>query len=334
MGICICCCCNKKETDCIENTLIVFCSIEIVFHLLGLILIEWKIASSLCLVLNIIIFIFLVFSLATVILFKIFRDNDTIYSKFRKLCYILAYLCMGFSLACVFLSIISESLIPEKIFQYDHPCSFMLKNAKNPNNYYSANKIWPAYKNYNTTEEIQQECKKLDPDYFPPFFWYYNRSSPKDIIMSYICSSIIEVFSLIGAFLWYNDVRRIKYCIKKKMNDERGLIKYGPLGGYKGTNVRVNKIYDNKNEQNGNEEILGIRDNRNVNMNTNRNRDNIVSSRNSFNELNITNNNNRNDNLQNEDVVNQGENEDIIINNIEQKEETKRKDSISEEDFY
>jgi hypothetical protein len=118
------------------------------------------------------------------------------------------------------------------------------------------------------------------------------------------------------------------------MNEEKGLIKYGQLGGYKGTNVKVDKIYANNIEQNGNEEILGIRDNRNVNMITNRNRDNIVSSRNSFNELNITNNNNRNDNLQNEDIVNQGENGEIIINNIEQKEETKRKDSISEEDFY
>ena len=60
------------------------------------------------------------------------------------------------------------------------------------------------------------------------------RSSNKDIVMSYLCSSIIEIFSLIGAFFWYNLVRRIKYCVEGKMNEETGLIIYGPLGGYKG----------------------------------------------------------------------------------------------------
>ena len=52
--------------------------------------------------------------------------------------------------------------------------------------------------------------------------------------MSYICSSIIEVFSLLSAFFYYNDMKGIKYCIKGKMNEESGLIKYGKLGAYQG----------------------------------------------------------------------------------------------------
>ena len=65
-------------------------------------------------------------------------------------------------------------------------------------------------------------------------FWYNKRSAPKDIVMSYICSTIIEIFSLIGSFMWYNLVRRIKYGVKNKMVEENGLINYGPLGGYLG----------------------------------------------------------------------------------------------------
>jgi hypothetical protein len=323
MGICICCCCNKKETESIENTLLVFNAIEIFFLLFGLILIEWRIASTLCLVLNILIILFLASMLAIVIIFKIFRDNKSIYSKCRKVCYILAYVGMGLSIACVVLSILSESLISQKVNEYEHPCMYKFNEKSDTRR---------ALDFHNETE-IKDRCDRVDKSDIDGVFGHY-WSATKEIVISYICASIIEIFSLIGAFYWYNDVRRIKYCIQRKMNEEKGLIKYGQLGGYKGTNVKVDKIYANNIEQNGNEEILGIRDNRNVNMITNRNRDNIVSSRNSFNELNITNNNNRNDNLQNEDVVNQGENGEIIINNIEQKEETKRKDSISEEDFY
>jgi hypothetical protein len=323
MGICICCCCNKKETESIENTLLVFNAIEIFFLLFGLILIEWRIASTLCLVLNILIILFLASMLAIVIIFKIFRDNKSIYSKCRKVCYILAYVGMGLSIACVVLSILSESLISQKVNEYEHPCMYKFNEKSDTRR---------ALVFHNETE-IKKICEDVDKNNIGEVFAYH-WSATKEIVISYICASIIEIFSLIGAFYWYNDVRRIKYCIQRKMNEEKGLIKYGQLGGYKGTNVKVDKIYANNIEQNGNEEILGIRDNRNVNMITNRNRDNIVSSRNSFNELNITNNNNRNDNLQNEDIVNQGENGEIIINNIEQKEETKRKDSISEEDFY
>ena len=323
MGICICCCCNKKETETIENTLLVFNAIEIFFLLIGLIVIEWRIASTLCLVLNIIIILFLASMLAIVIIFKIFRDNKSIYSKCRKVCYILAYVGMGLSIACVVLSILSESLISQKVNEYEHPCMYKFNEKSNTRRALV----------YHNEAEIKEKCEKVNKDKTDEVFRYY-WSATKEVVISYICASIIEIFSLIGAFYWYNDVRRIKFCIERKMNEEKGLIKYGPLGAYKGTNVKKDKIYENKNEQNRNEEILRIRDNNNVNINTDRNKDNIVSSRNSFNELNITNNNNRNDNKQNEDIVNQGENADIIINNIEQNEDTKRKESISMEDFY
>ena len=71
MGICICCCCNKQKTECIETTLIVFQSIEIVFLILSLFLIEWDIAGSLGLIINILILLFLIFNLLTIYIFLI-----------------------------------------------------------------------------------------------------------------------------------------------------------------------------------------------------------------------------------------------------------------------
>ena len=35
---------------------------------------------------------------------------------------------MSFSILCVFLSILSESLISEKIYKYDHPCLYKLSS--------------------------------------------------------------------------------------------------------------------------------------------------------------------------------------------------------------
>jgi len=78
--------------------------------------------------------------------------------------------------------------------------------------------------------------------------------------MSYIYSSIIEVL-LIVPFFWYNDIRRIKYCIKNKMNEDKGIIKYRPLWGYQGYNTAENINNANNqdkinNKNNNNEEQI------------------------------------------------------------------------------
>ena len=133
MGICICCCCNKQKTECLETTLIVFHTIEVIILILGLILINWEIAKSISLIINIFILIFLLFNLTSVILFKIFREYDKIYTKYKKLCTIFAYISMFLSILCFFLAILSESIISEKIYQYDHPCLYLLSNFDNSN---------------------------------------------------------------------------------------------------------------------------------------------------------------------------------------------------------
>lgn len=240
MGICICCCCNKQKTECLETTLIVFQSIQIVFLILGLILIDWDIASASNLVINIFILLFLLFNLISVILFKVFREYDKIYNKYKQLCTIFSYIAMFLSIASIFLSIISESLISEKIYQHDHPCLYRLSNTTGLDNRLLAE--------YNETL-IESYCDNNLTDIYS-IFWYNKRSAYKDIIMSYLCSSIIEVFSLLSAFFYYNDMKRIKYCIKGRMSEENGLIKYGKLGAYLGK-VGEKKGMKKLNKKNG-----------------------------------------------------------------------------------
>ena len=327
MGICICCCCNKKNTDCLENTLIVFTSIEIIFLLLGLILIDWKIAAYVNLVLNIFIFLILVFNLTALILFKCFREYGTIYTKYKKLCQIFAYLGMSFSILCIFLSILSESLISEKIYKYDHPCLNKLSSETSMNNDGS-----PTDGIIDNEKLIKQTCDGFQNQIFY-VFWYNKRSSPKDIIMSYICSSIIEILSLIGAFIWYNETRRIKYCIKNRMTEEKGLIKYGVFGDYLGNNSNEKNIIIE------NEEITYTRGNMNVNMNFNNNikkeedhHVNISSVINSSlsNEKKVV--KNELTNLQNDGIIKESEAESNISEDKEEK--IQKEASLYSADFY
>lgn len=298
MGICICCCCNKKETDCLENSLITFNSFETIFMILGLILIDWKIATTLLLIINIFILLFSAFNLAILVVVKLFRGNGEILTTKRKLCYIFGYVCMSLSILSFFLAVLSESLISEKIYKYDRPCLYKLNETS------SSSRILAEY---NETI-IKENCETIWS-----YFTYNMRSSYKDIVMSYLCSSIIEIFSLIGAFFWYNLVRRIKYCVEGKMNEETGLIIYGPLGGYKGKNTKKK----NKNEKDGNvagnDDVLYIKKNINVNMNMKRNRSNLSN-----------NNSSTENNKRNKNDITKEKNEDI--NNLEEEYEETHQD--------
>ena len=248
MGICICCCCNKQKTECIETTLIVFQSIEIVFLILSLFLIEWDIAGSLGLIINILILLFLIFNLLSVILFKVFQDNEKIYTKYKKLCTTFAYISMGLSIGCFILSIISESVISEKVFQYDHPCLYKISEEESNEETRLRN-----IAEFNETlikqyceEHVENSLKDKD------IFWHNRRSAYKDILMPYICSTIIEALSFLSIFFYYNNMKRIKYCIKGRMSEETGVIIYGQFGEYIGKNgANENKVY-NKNVKKNN----------------------------------------------------------------------------------
>jgi len=318
MGICICCCCNKKTTDCLENTLIVFNAINIVFYILGLILIDWKVVSSIILIINIIILIFLAFNLTTLILVKIFRELETIYTTKKKLCYIFVYISMFLTIACFFLAVLAESIGSEKVYNYDHPC--LNKYKENEEEYNINNIKIPPRQIYNESQ-IKDICED-EEDY--DAFWYYKRSTTKDIVMPYICCSITEIFCLLGAFMWYNLVKRIKYCVKGKIFEGNGLVNYGPLGSFIAKNNLKNKG-KSTGKLNGNETIY-VKSNMNAtkktsNKNsfvTNNKKDNIINENNEISEQPYEESNNSNQEEENQEKI----------------KEEKEPSHLSDDDFY
>jgi hypothetical protein len=186
MGICICCCCNKHTTNCLENTLIVFNSINFIFYILGFILIGKDCVHNLIYI-NIIPFVFLFFNILTLVLVKIFVELETIFTTQRKLCCIFAYISMFLSIICFVFAVLVAS--------------FCLKELL----------------------ESKEKCKT------------------KDEIMIYLSCGLTGALCLIASFLWYNLMKRIKYCVRGKMIEDRGLINYGVLGGYLGRNNHKNR---------------------------------------------------------------------------------------------
>ena len=187
MGICICCCCNKHKTSCLENTLIVFNTINFLIYILVFILIENDCITNLLKYINFIPFVFIIFNILTLVLVKIFVEFETIFTTQRKLSYIFAYISMFMTIFCFFISVLLHSLWSEKI------------------------------------DENEEKCLK------------------KDIIMVHLSCVLTDILCLIGSFMWYNLMKRIKYCIRGKMVESTGLINYGVLGAYLGRNNHKNK---------------------------------------------------------------------------------------------
>jgi len=258
MGICICCCCNKHVTNCLENSLIVFNTINFLFYILGFILIEKECVTGLIYI-NIIPFIFLFFNILTLVLVKIFVEFETIFTTQRKLCYIFAYISMFLTIICFILTVIVHTLCSKEI------------------------------------DDHEDKCTK------------------KDIIMFHLCCVLTDALCLIGSFMWYNLMRRIKYCIRGKMIEDTGLINYGVLGAYLGRNNHKNKG-KSTGRLNGSQTIY-IK----TNMNTTRN----VSNMNSF-VGNIKKRNNMNE-------ISEQPDEESNISNQEEEKEVKIKGTVDDE---
>ena len=265
MGICICCCCNKHPTSCLENALIVFNSINFIFYILGFILIGKDCVHNLIYI-NIIPFVFLFFNILTLVLVKIFVELETIFTTQRKLCCIFAYISMFLSIICFVFAVLVAS--------------FCLKELL----------------------ESKEKCKT------------------KDEIMIYLSCGLTGALCLIASFLWYNLMKRIKYCVKGKIFEGDGLVNYGTLGSYIAKDNLKSKGKSAR-KLNGSETIY-VKNN----MNTTKKTSNI----NSF----VS--NNRKDN--NNEISEQPYEESNIPNQEEEKQEKikeeKEPSHLSDDDFY
>jgi hypothetical protein len=137
--------------------------------------------------------------------------------------------------------------------------------------------------------------------------------SDKNSIMILLICCITGFLCLIGSFFWYNLMKRIKYCVRGKMIEDKGLINYGALGAYLGRNNHKNKG-KSTGRLNGSETIY-VKNN----MNTTRN----ISNLNSFADY------NKKENNMNE--ISEQPDEESNSSNQEEEKEVKVQESIEDE---
>ena len=224
MGICICCCCNTCETSCIETIPIVFSVIMVFFIIISLIIIDWSNATMIPLIIYIAMMILLIIIFIFHLVIKSWRNSRKIFSTKRKSGYTLVYISLAFSILCFLLSAFTESIIKEKLFRLDHPC-WNYETIKD--------NLMPKAKTY-----FDNLCSDITTN-----IYIKNKvSSDLDLVMSYICSSVIQVFSFLLIFFNYNDARRIKYYVEETIEKKKGNIIYGKFGGYEGEYSSKKKI--------------------------------------------------------------------------------------------
>ena len=223
MGICICCCCNTCKTSCIEIIPIVFSVIMIFFIIISIIIIDWTDASFLAFIIYIIMMVLLIIIFIFHLILKSWRNSRKIFSSKKKSGYVLAYISLAFSILCFLLSAFTESIIKEKLYRLDHPC-WNYETIKD--------NLMPKAKNY---------FDNLCSDSKTNIYIKNKVSSDLDLVMSYVCSSVIQFFSLLLIFFNYNDARRIKYYVENKIEKKKGNIIYGKLGGYVGEYSHIKK---------------------------------------------------------------------------------------------
>lgn len=221
MGICYCCCCHKCSNTCIEIFELLFSLFSAVALSVGLGTIDWKNTSLVGMILYAVM---LGLSVVNIIFFVIiyqYRSSKTIFDKRNKAGLVLAGFGMAFTIIILLSSIVAESFIIEENYKADHPCwNFNYKTGKvNSRNLADAN-----------LEDLNILCPLLGNSQAS-----IEKIKDKEKIINYVCCSIVQFFSLLGIFLWYNDARRIKYFIKNiEIESEGGGILYGAFGGYLG----------------------------------------------------------------------------------------------------
>lgn len=213
MGVCFCCCCNHQSTKCIEVSQLLLNLLSIIFLVVTFFLITWSHVSVVSLVFYALMLAFSVFNIIIFIAIQYFRKLVTIHTTNNKCTLVTIYIGMAFTIVEFILSVFVESLIPDELFKYDHPCWDFNYQTK--------------AQTFNYKEDVTNLCIKVNDK-----MYYRQKSQDREWLMSIICSSVIEITSIICVILWYNNSRRIKYFISGYGITPRGGILYGSGGEY------------------------------------------------------------------------------------------------------
>lgn len=197
-------CCNNCSFKCLEITLLISNSLNLLITITAMIIINWKHAGSKGLILYIFLLILNILNELFLILIFIFLNKHTKKSdiKLNSRIINLGFIGMVFSICILIIFFITEIVIRSNFNELDYPCR----------NYNSVSlsffRILETINNKSNKDDI---CESLDKNY------YTKTTNKKEHFILYFNSTIVEILSFINACLWGNFLKRFKNKVEESM---------------------------------------------------------------------------------------------------------------------
>lgn len=233
-------CCNNYSFKCLEITLLITNSINLLITIIAMIIINWKHAGSKGLILYIFLLIFNIlneiFLVSIFILLYKIRQKPNI--RFNSRIINLGFIGMVFSICIIIIFFITEIIIRANFNELDYPCR----------NYNTVSlSFFRTLETINDASNKDDICEGLDKNY------YTKTTNKQEHIILYFNSTIVEILSFINACLWGNFLKRFKNQAEESMIKQIPYIGHmhiqnmkNPYGGNifikKGTGVGIKQV--------------------------------------------------------------------------------------------
>ena len=187
-------CCDNFSLQCIEFTLLIKNSINLLVTIIGMIIINWDHAEYKGFILYIFILILIILNEILIILIICWRKKLL---KKKLITKVINFGLIGivFSICLLIIFGITEIIIKSTFTDKDYPC----KNYKN-----ASFSFFRILNSINGELNIDKMCYNLDKNY------YTNTIKHIEYIILYLNSTIVEILSFINIFLWSNFLKKVK----------------------------------------------------------------------------------------------------------------------------
>jgi len=199
-------CCDNFSLQCIEFSLLIKNSTNLLITILAMIILNWEHAGYKGLILYIFILILLIINEIFVILISCWRK------KILKLKFITRVINFGFiglvfSICLLIIFCVTAIVIKFNFHDKDYPC----KSFKNTS--FSFFRILNAI---NDEQKMDDICDNLDKNY------YTNTIKHIEYIILYLNTTIVEILSIINICLWSNFLKKVK-ILNESSNEEKNI---------------------------------------------------------------------------------------------------------------
>ena len=198
-------CCDNFSLQCIEFSLIIKNSINLLITIITMIILNWEHAGYKGLILYIFILILIITKEIFIILIRCWKKK-ILKVKFIPRVINFGFIGLVFSICLIIIFFITMLIIKSNFNDKDYPCK----------NYKSASfSIFRFLNSINGEQNRDDMCDNLDKNY------YTNTVKQIEYIILYLNSTIVEILSIINICLWSNFLKKIRILNESSIKEKK-----------------------------------------------------------------------------------------------------------------